>query len=248
MFIFSLARCFSGQSLFKVSYTCSRNYSVYDGGCTHTHLSHVHFSVAQFVCAHPDIFMRVTHTHGSSVHKKVFAHVSLISPSRFLPSHVSPVFFAVLARSLRDHCRLRPPRLHQQSHLHDLAVLSRPKSAGHAPLRTCIVKFGFLAKFGLTTGTEPKEFDKITSVDNDTMLINDPNHNFSDFSKTANENTGQFGVPTVFESSVSQRSHDVFCSGSFFYSKKKKKNKKVFSQARERLMGLRWQKPDLPIW
>ena len=104
-------------------------------------MSHAHFSVAQFVCAHPDIFMRVTHTHGSSVHRKVFAHVSLISPSRFLPSHVSLFFFAVLARSLRDHSRLRPLRLHQPSHPHDLAVLSRPKSAGHAPLRTCIVKF-----------------------------------------------------------------------------------------------------------
>ena len=57
---------------------------------------------------------------------------------------------------------------------------------------------------------EPKEFDKTTSVDNDTMLINGPNHNFSDFSKTSNEDTRQFGVPTVFESSVSQRSHDDF--------------------------------------
>ena len=35
-----------------------------------------------------------------------------------------------------------------------------------------------------STGYEPKEFDKITSVDDDTMLINGPNHNFSDFSKT----------------------------------------------------------------
>ena len=30
---------------------------------------------------------------------------------------------------------------------------------------------------------EPKKFDKNTSVDSDTMLTNDPNHNFSDFSK-----------------------------------------------------------------
>ena len=42
------------------------------------------------------------------------------------------------------------------------------------------------------------------------MLINDPNHSFSDFSKTTNENTRQFGVHTVFESSVSQRSRDDF--------------------------------------
>ena len=55
----------------------------------------------------------------------------------------------------------------------------------------------------------PNEFDKIISVD-DTMLINDPNHNFSDFLKTTNENTRQFGVPTVFESSVLHVSHDGF--------------------------------------
>ena len=42
------------------------------------------------------------------------------------------------------------------------------------------------------------------------MLINYPNHNFSDFSKTTNENTSQFGVHTVFESSVLCVSHDDF--------------------------------------
>ena len=41
------------------------------------------------------------------------------------------------------------------------------------------------------------------------MLINDPNHNFSDFSKTTNESSGMFGVPTVFETSVSHVSHDA---------------------------------------
>ena len=32
------------------------------GECTYTHLLHAHFSVAQFVCAHAHIFMRV-HIH-----------------------------------------------------------------------------------------------------------------------------------------------------------------------------------------
>ena len=36
--------------------------------------------------------------------------------------------------------------------------------------------FGYLAKFLPPTGYEPKEFDKITSVGNDTRLINDPDH------------------------------------------------------------------------
>ena len=57
---------FSRQSFFttvlfsRVSCTCGTNYSVYDGGRTHTHLSHAHFS--QFVCAHSHILMRV-HIH-----------------------------------------------------------------------------------------------------------------------------------------------------------------------------------------
>ena len=48
----------------------------------------------------------------------------------------------------------------------------------------------------------PKKFHKITCVDDDTTLIKDPDHNISDFSQTTNENTGQFGVHTVFEASV----------------------------------------------
>ena len=63
---------FSRQFFLRVSYTCSSNYSVYDGWCTNTHLLHAHFSVAQFV----------THTHGSSVCKRVFAYVSFLSISR----------------------------------------------------------------------------------------------------------------------------------------------------------------------
>ena len=60
------------DKVFGVSYTCSSDYSVYDGGCTYTHLLHAHFSVAQFVCAHPHIFMRV-HVHAwLKFMKKVF--------------------------------------------------------------------------------------------------------------------------------------------------------------------------------
>ena len=62
--------------------------------------------------------------------------------------------------------------------------------------------FGYRAKSALNTGYEPKKFDKNTSVDDDATLINDPDHNFWDFSKTMNENARQFGVHTVFESSV----------------------------------------------
>ena len=64
---------------------------------------------------------------------------------------------------------------------------------------------------GLHTGYEPKEFDKITSVDGDTTPINDPNHNsISDFSKTTRENIGLFRVPTMFETFVSHDSRADF--------------------------------------
>ena len=57
----------------------------------------------------------------------------------------------------------------------------------------------------------PKQLDKVTSVDGDTTPINDPDHDsISDFPKNTHENTGLFGVPTVFEASVSQVPHGGF--------------------------------------
>ena len=70
---------------------------------------------------------------------------------------------------------------------------------------------GYLAKSVSNTGDESREFDKNTSVDDTTPII-DPDHNISDFSKTASENTRQFGVSTVVESSVLHVSHWWFCS------------------------------------
>ena len=49
--------------------------------------------------------------------------------------------------------------------------------------------------------TQVNEFDEITSVNSETMLIYDPDLNeISDFSKNTHENTGMFGVLTMFES------------------------------------------------
>ena len=68
-----------------------------------------------------------------------------------------------------------------------------------------------MAKSDVNTVYEPNEFDKITSVDNDTMLTDAPDLNeVSDFSKTTNESTRHFSVATEFESSVSHVSHDDF--------------------------------------
>ena len=130
---------------------------------TYTHLLHAHFSVAESVCAHPHIFMRV--------HKQVWLKCLWKDVCR------TCVFVLYLAFSL---LMFHPSLLFLYIHfyitfsVHLLAELSRPKSAGHAPLRTCIAKFGYLAKSDANTGYEPKEFDKITSVDNDTMLIDGP--------------------------------------------------------------------------
>ena len=108
------------------------------------------------------------------------AHV-LSLPSHPFHSHVPSAVLAVPAQSLRDHI---------------------PVCTVFAELAA--EEFGYLADSTHSTGYEPKEFDKITSVDGDTTPINDPNYDgISDFSKITRENTGLFGVPTMFETSVS---------------------------------------------
>ena len=83
----------------------------------------LHMARAQ---SHPHIFMRVTYAQGSSVCEKVFCIcvVSLHLAFSLLMSHPS---FAVSVRRL-SLSRLSSP--------HVLAVVSRPKSAGHAHRRT----------------------------------------------------------------------------------------------------------------
>ena len=69
-------------------------------------------------------------------------------------------------------------------------------------------------------------------MDDDTTLINDPKHNISDFSKTTNKNIRQFGVPTVFETSVS---HVFFMMILLFRWKAKKAcNRETVARQRER--------------
>ena len=118
---------FSWQSFWRGSYTCSSDYSVYDGRCTYTHLSHAHFSTPSACTVTSTLLMRVTYTDGSRVPKRFFARACHFSPSHLLQSHVSPML-AVPWRSLRDHSWLWRP--------HVLAVLTCPKSAEHAHLRT----------------------------------------------------------------------------------------------------------------
>ena len=111
---------------------------------------------------------------------------SLLISLMFRPSP-----FAVSARSLREHFTDAPVP-------HDPAELSRPKSAGQAHSRTRTSSLATWPRPVLLTGYEPKEFDKITSVDVDTPSINDPDHNISDFSKTTSENTGHSVLNPLF--------------------------------------------------
>ena len=148
--------------------------------CTHifVHIARAQAQTQSFHC------QRCTFTHGSRVPKRFFAHVSHLSIS---PSPVSCLTHPCCSLTVtwRPFLTFWRPQV--------LAVLTCPQSAGRAHLRTSAVEFGYLAKSTLDTGYEPKKFDKITSVDNDTI-----------------QNKGQFGVLTVFESSVSHVSHDDF--------------------------------------
>ena len=53
---------FLSDRFLKVSYTCSSDYSVYDGGCAYTHLSHAHFS------AHSTCTVTFARFHACHIH------------------------------------------------------------------------------------------------------------------------------------------------------------------------------------
>ena len=156
--------------------------------CEHTLTCCTQFSVVHTLLVYFAHSWCVSHTRMAQGCQKASLHMCHTSPCRLLQSPHS--FFTHLCCSLTSTSASLSP--------HVLTVLTCPESAGHAQLRTCIAKFGYRVKSDANTGYEPKKFDKITSVDDDTMLINDPNDNFSDFTKTTNENTRHFGVPSVW--------------------------------------------------
>ena len=142
---------------------------MYDGGV------YIHSLVARTcfcstVCLRTSAHLHACHTHAwLKVMKKVFvACVSMFSVS------LSPFScFTRLCCSLTVTSR---PFLTLTSTTF-LPSFTCPKSAGQAHSRTSSEKHGYLAKSALNTGYEPKKFDKITSTDNDTMLIDDPDLN-----------------------------------------------------------------------
>ena len=86
MFMFSLGRNFLDGVFFWDSYTRSSNCSVYDGRCTHTHLSHAHFSAHSVLCAYFTTSSCVSHTHAWLKCSQLGSlHMCHTSASRLLP-------------------------------------------------------------------------------------------------------------------------------------------------------------------
>ena len=156
--------------------------------CTHTLLSTHIFSAR--CCTHFYIFMRA-HPRMAQGREKGLLHAHLVDlylAFSILMFHPPSLLF------LHGHFDTTFPSAQS------LPSSTRPKSAGHAHFRTRAQEFGYLADPTHSTGYEPKQRDKTTSVDGDTTPINDPDHDsISDFSKTHSENTGLFGVPTVLK-------------------------------------------------
>ena len=171
----------------------------------HTHSLHAHFSGVHTLRVHFAHFHACTFTHGSRL-QCACRHLSFVSPSPF-SCFTRPCSCCSCKVTSRPLPATTLPTVTSTTSCRTFPTWKRRSSA----LRT---RTSCLATWpsSFPTGHEPKEFDKITSVDNDTTLINDQNHSISDFSKTTNENTRQFGVHTVLESSVLHVSHRWFCS------------------------------------
>ena len=76
MLMFVLDRVFLTEFL-RVSYTCSSDYSVYDGECTYTHLLHAHFS-AHSACTTTFAHLHAcAHTRMAQVHEKGVCRMSV---------------------------------------------------------------------------------------------------------------------------------------------------------------------------
>ena len=119
-------------------------------------------------------------------------HISLVSPM-LRPSPPTPSL-------------LSPHGQRDWSAVSDIfSNLPGPKIAGPALADKGEYVSGHLVKSAHLTGYEPNSSDSMINADNNATPINDPdNDSISEFSKTTNDNTGWFGVPTVCESSGPQ--------------------------------------------
>ena len=201
----------------KVSHSRWSSYFVCDGRCTHTHMLLAHFlrtarSLRTSSC--------VSHTHGSRSWKMMFVacacrlswFLSCFTRLRllFLHGHFETNFTDAPVHTILPNFPGPKARVKRTPHEDE--------------------QFGYLATSVLLTGYEPKEFDKITSVDVDTPPINDPDHNISDFSKTTSENTGHSVLNPLF---------CTFLIGDFALQRESKESMPRETVARQRKRGKR---------
>ena len=182
---------------FRVSYTCSSDYSVYDGVYIHSLVARTFFCCT--VCLRTSAHLHAcAHTRMAQVSaKKVFAYVSFLS--------ISPSPFSCLT-----HLLLSP---------YDSLSLD-------FPVHTFLPYLLVLKAQGMRTSARGREVWLSSHVrpqhrlwaqevrqDHFCGQWHDAHwdlNEISDFSKNTHENIGLFGVLTMFESSVSHVPHDDF--------------------------------------
>ena len=176
-----------------VSHPCGGDYRVCDGVCTHL-LPHAHCSATVCRTDHLDTLLTRVRTHARLKDKGMCSAqvVTLHLAFSLLIFHPSA---ALLSDNLFHTAR--------QSLIFTelLPGLSRPNSAGPVHFRNSEDDFDYMANLPHSTGHGPNQPDKMVPADDDPTPINDPDHDsICEFSKTAHENTGWCGVPTVCES------------------------------------------------
>ena len=125
-------------------------------------------------------------------------------------------------------------------YLDSYRMFPAPKIGGQAHSNNGDAEFGYLATSFHLTGYEPKLSDKMIPADDDATPINDPDHDsISDFSKTAHDNTGWFGVPALCQTSVSQVSRGDIAL--------QKESKESLTRETEGKQRMRWDRDSSVI-
>ena len=163
------------------------------------------------VCTHPPCraHISLTHFHCVTYRHRVHAWLKVFAVRMSLHLTLSILMFHPPSLLFPDgHFETTFPTSTSST---SLPNCSRPESAGQAHFRSSGEEFGYLDDPTHSTGHKLKESDKITSVDGDTKPINVRNHDsICNFLKITRENAEQFGVPLMFETTVSHVSYGEF--------------------------------------